>query len=87
MVSLQVMDLDDTWPDRPKDWAPVAVDRFDVDEWDRAVDHFRDHWLESITKTRPQNSSKFCKIASSYRDTPYAISLDNLRNLAEVYLR
>ena len=87
MISLQDGVIDDAWGARPPDWVPVTVGDFEVDEWERAVEHFRDHWLEQIKDRKPAKMEDFSKTADSYRPYRSAVGLDHLRSLAEVLLR
>ena len=66
---------------------PVKVGDFEVDEWERAVEHFRDHWLEQIKDRQPAQIDAFNRIADDYRPFRSAVLLDHLRSLAGVLLR
>jgi CHAT domain-containing protein len=87
MISLRDGIIDDTWGARPLGWTPVTVGDFDVDEWERAVEHFRDHWLEQIRDRKPAKVGDYSRAADVYRPFRLAVGLDNLRSLAEAILR
>jgi hypothetical protein len=87
MISLRDELIDDTWDTRPADWQPVPVGDFALDEWERAVEHLRDHWLSRISLSKPDRSDSFRLIAEAYRAVPFAERLGSLRSLAKVILR
>jgi hypothetical protein len=87
MISLQDGVIDEAWGARPSGWMPVKVGDFEVDEWGRAVEHFRDHWLEQIKRHQPANTGAFSSAADGYLALRLAVGLGNLRSLAEVLVR
>lgn len=87
MISLRDELVDGAWAARPADWQPIAVGNFAAEEWERAIEHLRDHWLSQIEQRRPGLIDGFKHSVEATRLFPFAERLGSLRSLAKVILR
>lgn len=76
MISLEEPVSPDLWGSRPERWQPIEVGAFDVEEWTRAVTHFRDYWFPRVPAAK---QAAFSAVADAMANYPMAQSLSFLR--------